>query len=217
MTEHVIAVDGPGGSGKSTVSRAVAHRLGWVHLDTGAYYRAATLAALDAGADPADPDAVVDALEGRRFAQEDGRMWLDGRDISAEIRSDRVTSAVSAVSAHPPVRQRMVELQRDWVTAHGGRAVVEGRDIGTVVFPRAVVKVHLTADPTERARRRAAETGAAADRVATDLSRRDRVDSSRPTSPLAVAEDAVVIDTTHLGVEEVVDRVIDLYRARRPG
>lgn len=203
---NVIAVDGPGGSGKSTVSRAVAGRLGWRHLDTGAYYRAATVAVLDAGVDPADAAAALAALDGLRFDQVAGVMLLDGRDISVEIRSVEVTAAVSVVAAHPSVRARMVELQRGWVAEHGG-AVVEGRDIGTVVFPDAPVKVFLTADPAERARRRAGETGAAMDGVAAALERRDHLDSTREVSPLRPADDALVIDTTDMSVEEVVDRI----------
>lgn len=202
----VIAVDGPGGSGKSTVSRAVAGRLGWRHLDTGAYYRAATVAVLEAGVDPADAGAALSAFEGRRFDQVAGAMLLDGRDISAEIRSAEVTAAVSLVAAHPPVRTRMVQLQREWVSEHGA-AVVEGRDIGTVVFPDAPVKVFLTADPAERARRRAGETGATMDGVAVALERRDHLDSTREVSPLRPAEDALVIDTTDMSVDEVVDQI----------
>jgi cytidylate kinase len=154
----VIAVDGPGGSGKSTVSRALAERLGWKHLDTGAFYRAATLVVLEAGIDPDDADSVVEAVGGHRYEQENGRMTVDGRDVSSDIRTEAVTGAVSAVSAHPRVRSLMVELQRSWVDLHTG-AVVEGRDIGTVVFPSAALKVFLTADPSERARRRSVETG----------------------------------------------------------
>ncbi len=208
MTPIVITVDGPAGSGKSTVSRAVAGRLGWRHLDTGAYYRAATVAALEAGAHPAAEEAVLAALEGRHFDQVEGAMLLDGRNISTEIRSEAVTAAVSSVAAHPRVRRLMVELQRRWVGQRTG-AVVEGRDIGTVVFPDAGVKVFLTADPAERARRRAAETGHAAEAVATAIDRRDRLDSTRPVSPLRPAEDALVIDTTELGIEEVVDLIVE--------
>ena len=203
---NVIAVDGPGGSGKSTVSRAVAGRLGWRHLDTGAYYRAATVAVLESGVDPADAEAALAGLDGHRFDQVAGTMLLDGRDISAEIRSVEVTAAVSLVAAHPSVRARMVELQRDWVSEHGG-AVVEGRDIGTVVFPDAPVKVFLTADPAERARRRAGETATAIHGVAEALRRRDHLDSTREASPLRPADDALVIDTTDMSVDEVVDHI----------
>lgn len=207
MTKPVIAIDGPGGSGKSTVSRAVADRLGWAHLDTGAFYRAATLVALEQGADIHDEKAILDAIEGTRFEQEEGVMMLGGRDVSAEIRTEEVTGAVSAVSAHPQVRKVMVAKQRVWADKHPG-AVVEGRDIGTVVFPHALLKVFLTADPTERARRRAGETGEDSGSVAAALERRDQLDSTRNTSPLKPAEDAHVIDTTDLAVGDVVETII---------
>lgn len=215
MTPLVVAVDGPGGAGKSTISRRVAERLGWAHLDTGAYYRAASLAVLEAGADPADPVEVLAAVDGRRFAQVGSRMLLDGVDVSIGIRDERVDQAVSAVSAHPELRRRMVALQREWVAAHPEGAVVEGRDIGTVVLTDAPVKVFLTADPVERARRRAAETGGEEGEVAVALDRRDRFDSGREASPLRPAEDASVIDTTSLEIEEVVELVVEL--ARRAG
>jgi CMP/dCMP kinase len=212
VTSSVITVDGPAGSGKSTVSRAVAERLGWRHLDTGAYYRAATVAALEAGADVSHEESVLAALSGRGFDQVDGAMLLDGRDISVDIRSENVTAAVSAVAAHPRVRRLMVELQRQWTEQRSG-AVVEGRDIGTVVFPDAEVKVFLTADPAERARRRAVETGHAAEAVATSIERRDLQDSTRTVSPLRPADDAIVIDTTDLGIDEVVELIIEAVSA----
>lgn len=210
MTGTVIAVDGPGGVGKSSVSRLVAARLGVAHLDTGAFYRAATLAVLEAGVDPVDADAVVVALAGRRIDQDGGRTTLDGRDISDAIRSDEVTAAVSVVAAHPEVRRRMVEAQQQWVHRRGNRAVVEGRDIGTVVFPDAAVKVFLEADPAVRAARRSNETGSEAAAVAAALAQRDRLDSTRTASPLVPAVDAIVIDTTHLTLDEVVERVLAL-------
>jgi cytidylate kinase len=212
VTSTVITVDGPAGSGKSTVSRAVAERLGWRHLDTGAYYRAATVAALEAGSDPSDELAVLSALADRHFDQVDGVMLLDGRDISVDIRTEGVTASVSAVAAHPGVRRLMVDLQRQWTEQRVG-AVVEGRDIGTVVFPDAAVKVFLTADPAERARRRAVETGHAADVVATAIERRDLLDSTRQASPLRPADDAIVIDTTELGIDQVVELIIEAVSA----
>lgn len=208
MTKRVIAVDGPGGSGKSTVSRAVAKRLGWAHLDTGAFYRAATLVVLEAGTGVDNEKAILDAIEGKRFDQEDSVMTIDGRDVSVGIRTEAVTNAVSAVSAHPQLRKVMVAKQRVWADRHPG-AVVEGRDIGTVVFPRALLKVFLTADPTERARRRAGETGNDSWTVAAALERRDKLDSTRRTSPLKPADDAYVIDTTDVSVDEVVEAIID--------
>jgi len=204
----VVAVDGPGGSGKSTVSRLLAERIGWAHLDTGAFYRAATLIALEEGIDPHDGLGVLEAISGRRFGQADGVMMLDGRDVSTEIRSEAVTGAVSEVSAHPAVRQAMVALQRAWVQDRAG-TVAEGRDIGTVVFPDAHLKVFLTADPVERARRRAGETGADSVLVGEALARRDQIDSTRPTSPLRPADDAVIIDTTGMSIEAVVAEILD--------
>ncbi len=204
----VVAIDGPGGSGKSTVSRLLAERLGAVHLDTGAFYRAATLAVLRAGIDPTDRAAVEAEVARHRFDQEEGKMFLDGEDVSDEIRRPRIDRTVSAVSAHPGVRRIMVQTQRDWVRRHGGTAVVEGRDIGTVVFPHARLKVFLEASPAERARRRAREFGIDSDVVERDLQARDRFDRSRRTSPLRPAADALVIDTTHLGVDDVVDRIV---------
>jgi cytidylate kinase len=210
----VVAVDGPGGSGKSTVSRAVAARLGIPHLDTGAFYRAATLAVLQAGAERSDEAAVLEAVAGRRFEQVDAVLLLDGVDVSGAIRSGRVTAAVSEVSAHPRLRALMVTIQREWVTARGGSAVVEGRDIGSVVFPEAAVKVFLTADPAERARRRAHERGEHASDHAAALARRDAFDATRAASPMLPAEGAVVIDTTDLGFEQVVEAVLALAGER---
>ena len=211
----VVAIDGPGGSGKSTVSRRLADRLGLPHLDTGAFYRAATLAVLRAGADPTDAGGVMEAVAAVEMDQRDGRMILGGEDVGDEIRTDEVTSAVSAVSAHPEVRARMVDAQRAWVERSGGSAVVEGRDIGSVVFPDAALKVFLTATPDERARRRARETDADEDAIAADLVRRDRHDSTRAASPLVAAPGAVVVDTTHMTIDEVVDRLRDELEARR--
>jgi len=203
----IVAVDGPGGAGKSTVSRRLAERLGIAHLDTGAFYRAATVAVLETGADPEDERAVLRAIEGRHIDQADGRTLLDDRDVSRQIRSDEVTGAVSAVSAHPELRRRLVEAQRRWVERAGNRAVVEGRDIGTVVFPDADLKVFLDADPAVRAARRSGEIGSTVTEVAAALDRRDRLDSTRATSPLRPADDAIVIDTTHLTIDQVVERI----------
>ena len=207
----IIAVDGPGGSGKSTVSRKLADRLGWLHLDTGAFYRAATLAALRAGIKGSDQaDEVSAAVGARNYVQEDGRMFLDGEDVSAEIRSDEVTAAVSAVSAVPDVRRTMVGLQREWVARHGQNVVVEGRDIGTVVFPEAELKIWLTASPEERARRRALQSSRDQGTVLEELDRRDRADSVRQTSPSTPAADAIHLDTTGMLADEVVDRIMNL-------
>jgi cytidylate kinase len=209
----IVTLDGPGGTGKSTVSRVVAQKAGLPHLDTGAYYRAATLAVLNAGVHPADAEAVLEVVSAVEMSQEDGRMYLEGDDVSIEIRGEAVTSAVSAVSAHPKVRDVLVDMQRDWIVEHGG-GVVEGRDIGSVVFPDAPVKVFLDASAEVRARRRALETGETVDEVLADLNRRDLLDSTRLASPLKVPEGAVVVDTSKLSFEEVVERLLDLIEAK---
>jgi cytidylate kinase len=196
------------------VSRRLAERLCLPHLDTGAFYRAATLAVLRAGTDVADGEQVMMALGGAEFDQREGVMFLDGGDVGPAIRTEEVTSAVSAVSAHPEVRERMVGLQRGWVERNGGSAVVEGRDIGSVVFPDADLKVFLTASAEERARRRAQETEADERAIAADLVRRDRHDSTRAASPLVAAEGAVVVDTTDMTIDEVVERLLDELDAR---
>ncbi len=203
----VIAIDGPGGVGKSTVSAEVARRFGFAHLDTGAFYRAATLLALQAGVDPADAASITALTEATSFAWQDGRMLMSGEDVSAPIRSDEVNAAVSAVSAHSSLRALLVQRQRSWVTRHDGRAVVEGRDIGTVVFPDSPAKFFLTARPAVRAARRAHQGDQSIDAVSGLLSERDRKDTARAASPLRRAEDAVEIDTSDLTAEEVVEEI----------
>jgi CMP/dCMP kinase len=214
----VVAIDGPSGAGKSTVARGVAAALGVEVLDTGAMYRAVTLAVLDAGVDPSDADPCAALARSVRVDQEGLRTRLDGQDVSAEIRSPAVTGAVSIVAAHPGVRAVLVEHQRRWAATHG-EGVVEGRDIGTVVFPDAVLKVFLTASDTERARRRRAEANpdgtVSVDAVRAELDRRDRLDATRATSPLVPADDAVLIDTTDRPVGDLVDEIVADYRARR--
>jgi cytidylate kinase len=213
MGTLIITVDGPSGTGKSTVSRAVAARLAIPHLDTGAFYRAATLGAVRAGIDTSDEESVRGALGTVVLDQEAGRMYLDGVDVSSEIREPDVTARVSQVAAHTEVRELLVEYQRDWVRRHGGRAVVEGRDIGTVVFPDADLKIYLDATPEVRARRRAVQDDAEPSAVLEDLHRRDHLDSTRETSPLKIPAGAYVIDTSDLTFDEVVDRVVDLVMA----
>ncbi len=215
---RIVAIDGPAGSGKSTVARLTAEALGLEVLDTGAMYRVVTLAALEQGV-PLDDAAALGALAARSSIGlgPAGAVVLDGRDVRAEIRGPEVTGAVSAVSAHPEVRAVLVEAQRAWMVDHGG-GVVEGRDITTVVFPDAPLKVFLTASEEERARRRAgdeAAVGRSADQaaIAADLARRDRLDSGRAAAPLAVADDAHVVDTTGMTIEQVVAAVADLARA----
>ncbi len=211
---RVIAIDGPSGSGKSTVSRAVAARLGLDVLDTGAMYRSLTLAALEAGVDVHDA-AALEALAARLDLDPGPPARIDGRDVEAAIRGPDVTRAVSIVSAHPGVRAVLVAAQRAWVAARGG-GVVEGRDIGTVVFPNAAVKVFLTASPEERARRRVrdeelADRPADLGAVEHDLRRRDTLDASRAASPLAAAPDAWVIDTTARAVDDVAEEIVSRF------
>jgi CMP/dCMP kinase len=212
----VIAIDGPGGVGKSTVTRLLSQVLGIDFLDTGATYRAAAVAALEAGADLDDESSVLDAVTGRVIAYDSGVITLDGVPINEEVRSERVTRAVTPVSAFPRVREHVVQMQRDWVRDHGGNAVVEGRDIGTVVFPDAAVKVFLTAPAALRAARRSGDAEAADKAVAeiiADLNRRDQADSTREASPLRPAEDAIEIDTSTMTAEEVAAAILDLVRA----
>jgi cytidylate kinase len=192
--------------------------LGVDFLDTGATYRAATVAALEAGVDLDDEAAVLDAVTSREISYEDGDILLDGRSVAAETRSEAVTRAVSPVSAIASVREHVVQIQRDWVAARGGAAVVEGRDIGTVVFPEAPVKAFLTADAGVRAARRAGDAEAAnlaVSEIVADLNRRDHADSTRKTSPLRPAADAVEVDTTSLDVDQVVATILELVAAAR--
>lgn len=213
MAARVIAIDGPAGSGKSTVGRAVAERLGLPYLDTGAMYRSVAFAALRAGIDPEDADAVAAIVGDLDIRVEDGVVTVDGVDATIEIRGPEVTRAVSTVAANPAVRAVLRERQRRWVADRGG-GVVEGRDIGTVVFPDALLKLYLTASPEARAGRRAKEvTDLDYETVAADLARRDALDQGRADSPLAQAPDAVVVDTTDRGVEEIVAEVLDLVAA----
>jgi cytidylate kinase len=210
----VIAIDGPAGSGKSTVARAVADRLGLAYLDTGAMYRAVAFAAIRQGVDPADAGPVAALARAMELTVGDA-VTVDGVDATIEIRNPEVTRAVSTVAANPEVRAELVLRQREWVAAHGA-TVVEGRDIGTVVFPDAAVKVYLTADDRERASRRSKEMlDLHYDEVAADIARRDHIDSTRPASPLSVAADAVSIDTTGRHVEAIVDEVLALVAAEQ--
>jgi cytidylate kinase len=209
---RVIAIDGPAGSGKSTVGAAVADQTGLEVLDTGAMYRAVTLAALRSGTDLLDGTALGKLAASLRLSV-GPRVLLDGEDVTHQIRSPEVGAAVSVVAAHAPVREVLVEQQRAWVEEHGG-GVVEGRDIGTVVFPDAELKVYLTASPQARTHRRAGELGATGAEqlgaVAEGIAERDRLDSGRAVSPLQVAEDAHVIDSTALDLDEVVKEVLAL-------
>ena len=209
----MVAVDGPSGSGKSTVSRRLAAALGARYLDTGAMYRAVTLAVLQAGVDPSDADAVAKvAMDARIVIGTDPEKPTTRLDAVAVDREIRGPEAVSAVAAVPGVRRVLVAQQRE-IIATAARIVVEGRDIGTVVAPEARPKVYLTASADARAHRRSTEADADLDATAVDLARRDRLDSTRTTDPLAKAADAVELDTTGLGIDEVVTRLRALVGA----
>lgn len=227
----IVAIDGPAGSGKSTVARALAAREHLTYLDTGAMYRAVTCAALERGVDISDADAVAALARRLDISLTAGaggeRLTVDGEDRTAQIRTPEVDVNVSAVAAVPAVRESMVALQRK--AAEAGDVVAEGRDIGTVVFPAAEVKVYLSADPSARARRRAVQrqggdtakdASAQADAAETaaieaELVARDKADSTREASPLRPAADAVHIDSTDLTVDEVCDRIAALMREAR--
>jgi cytidylate kinase len=208
----VIAIDGPAGAGKSTVARAVARALGIAYLDSGAMYRSAALAALRSGASLDDGAALGSLVRGLRMTVADGRVSLDGEDVTEAIRTPEVSAAASRVSVHPEVRDAMVQRQRALIAASD--YVAEGRDIGTVVTPNATLKVFLTASDAERARRRAAETGELPADVQAAQSLRDARDRGRQHGALRPADDAVEIDTTGLSADEVAARIADLAAQR---
>ena len=208
MSLRVIAIDGPAGSGKSTVARQLAVRLGLEYLDTGAMYRSVAFAALLRDLDPGDSDAIGALAPNLEIEVTDGAVTVDGVDASIEIRGPEVTRAVSIIAANPAVRAVLRDQQRRWAEKRGG-GVIEGRDIGTVVFPDAELKIYLTADPEARAARRAKEvTDLDYETVAADIARRDAFDQGRDDSPLTEASDAVLIDTTDRTVDEIVDDVL---------
>ncbi|MFG1935343.1 (d)CMP kinase [Mycobacterium sp. NPDC048908] len=218
----VVAVDGPAGTGKSSVSRGLARSLDARYLDTGAMYRIVTLAVLRAGVDLDDVDAIAAAAADVDLAvgydPDADRSYLAGEDVSTEIRGDEVTKAVSAVSAVPAVRVRLVEMQRELAVGQGS-VVVEGRDIGTVVLPDADVKIFLTASAEERARRRNEQNIASGlpddyEAVLADVKRRDHLDSTRKVSPLRAAEDALIVDTSDMTESQVVAHLLDLVKQR---
>jgi cytidylate kinase len=218
----VVAVDGPAGTGKSSVSRGLARALQARYLDTGAMYRIVTLAVLRAGIDLTDQDGVGAVASHTKLSvgsdPGEDRSYLDGEDVSSEIRGGQVTKAVSAVSSVPAVRTRLVDLQRN-LAAGPGSVVVEGRDIGTVVLPDADVKIYLTASAETRARRRNDQNVAAGliddyDSVLADVRRRDHLDSTRAVSPLRAASDAVVVDTSAMTEPEVIAHLLQLIKQR---
>lgn len=204
----VIAIDGPAGAGKSTVARALAERLGFTYLDSGAMYRCVALRALRSEVDPGDAAKVEELARGSTLELGPGVVRLDGSDVGAEIREPAVTAAASKVSVHPGVRAAMVERQRDFVSI--GSWVAEGRDIGTVVCPESPLKIFLTASEAVRADRRAEQTGQDRQRVLDEQRDRDRRDREREHGALRAATDAVEVETTGLGVEQVVERIVDL-------
>lgn len=221
-SDVVVAIDGPAGTGKSSVAKGLAHSLAARYLDTGAMYRMVTLAVLRAGVQPDDAESVAAIAATVQMSVDydpDGdRYYLDGEDVSAEIRGDQVTRAVSAVSSVPAVRARLVALQREMADGKGS-VVVEGRDIGTVVLPDAPVKIFLTASAETRARRRNDQNVAAGladdyESVLADVRRRDHLDSTREVSPLRAASDAVVVDTSDMTQPEVIAHLLELVKHR---
>jgi len=216
----IIAIDGPSGAGKGTVARAVARALGYQHVDTGAMYRAIAWKALREGVDLGDEQAAAGVARQAVLQVGDGMVLVDGQDVSAEIRTAEIDAAAAAVARQPKVREVLIAQQR--AMGQPGGIVMEGRDIGTVVFPDADVKLYLDASPDERARRRASDpahaagrAGAAVDDVATALEARDRSDRTRPTSPLTRAADAVEIDTTGVAIDDVIACVLTLVERVR--
>jgi cytidylate kinase len=214
----IVAIDGPSGAGKGTVARTIAARLGYRHVDTGAMYRAVAWKARHDGVNLEDAGAVASVALHASFEVNDA-VTIDGHDVTAAIRTPAIDEAAAIVAQHQPVRAVLVERQRQY--AAGGGIVMEGRDIGSVVFPEADVKVYLDADPGERARRRSTDAAHAAgeaigrERVAEALEVRDRLDRTRTISPLKMASDAQYIDTTHMAIPDVVERVMELVEKAR--
>jgi CMP/dCMP kinase len=205
----LIAIDGPAGAGKSTVGHALAARLGLEYLDTGAMYRAVAWAALRRGLAVDDDAAIVALAEAMSLSVSDEGVYVDGHDVTTAIRGTDVTAVVSPMSAIPGVRAELRARQRAWARDHGG-GVIEGRDIGTVVFPHATLKLFITASPRERAERRMRELGGNVDEVAAAIAERDQRDMSRLDGPLRTGGDAVVVDTTGMSISDVVDKIIGM-------
>lgn len=209
---RVIAIDGPAGAGKSTVARCVAAGTGLPFLDTGAMYRCVALKCLRSGVDPADSTSVERVSAGLGVSVIDGVTVMDGEDVSRDIRSPEVNAVVSIIATNSGVRTVLRAAQRAWAESLGG-GVVEGRDIGTVVFPDACLKVFLTASPEVRAQRRVAEAGGDVAEIARSIAERDRIDSTRDDSPLRPAEGALIVDSSNRTIDEVVAEIVTAYSA----
>ena len=206
----VIAIDGPAGAGKSTVAKLVAEATGLPYLDTGAMYRCVALQSVRTGISSTNEQAVAAIAETVDITLDGAQCCLNGEDVSQEIRSSDIAAIVSVIAAHTPVRTAMRSQQQRWIKQHNG-GVVEGRDIGTVVFPNADVKIFLTASPEERASRRVGQTGGLLSEIARNIAERDRIDSERLDSPLRPADDAIVVDSTGRTIEEVVGLIVSHY------
>ena len=220
----IVAIDGPSGAGKSTLGRLLARSLDLLYIDTGAMYRAAALAVIEAGVSLADEEAVIKVVKGADINlagdPDSLQVMLDGRDVSQKIRTEEVSHASSVISTISEVRRTLVNRQRE-MGRRGGGVVLDGRDIGTVVFPDADIKFFLTAAPEERAQRRyeeerLRERDTTFEETLADINTRDRRDSTRDDSPLRIADDAVVIDTTELSIEDVFERMLEVIRERQP-
>lgn len=207
----VIAIDGPAGAGKSTVAKQVAMSTNLPYLDTGAMYRCVAHAVMQSGVNMADPDAVGEVAASARIVVERDSAELNGVDVSGIIRTPEVSSVVSIIAAHSPVRDAMRSQQRTWIESHGG-GVVEGRDIGTVVFPHAELKIFLTASPEVRAQRRVSQTGGDVKEIAANISERDRIDSTRSDSPLRPADDSILVDSSNRSITEVVNEIVHHFQ-----
>lgn len=212
----VIAIDGPAGAGKSTVARTVAARTGLPYLDTGAMYRCVAVSAIRSDSDIHDNAAMGTVASSAEIIIDEDTALLNGEDVSQLIRSSEISGVVSVIAAHSAVRDAMREQQRQWIRAHGG-GVVEGRDIGTVVFPDAEVKIFLTASPEVRAERRVGQSGGDVAAIAANIAERDRIDSTRADSPLKPADDSFIVDSSHKTIDEVVDEIVGHFDNQAKG
>ncbi len=210
----IVAIDGPAGAGKSTVARMVATRIGVPFLDTGAMYRCVALSILEKGIAVTDVESIAEVARQVHITVTDSVVTLDGVDVSQRIREPEIGTVVSVIAALSPVRDAMREQQQAWIADHRG-GVIEGRDIGTVVFPNADVKIFLTASPAERAARRVGQNGGDLERVAQEIQARDHIDSNREDSPLKPAPDSIHVDSTGLSIEEVVSSIVEIVHNKQ--